>query len=327
MLGRGVNQAAAEHGPAYVWGDLLPLLWQTDLFLVNLECAVTAHLEPWGGGVAKTFYFRADPERVEALRLGRVDGAALANNHIGDFGLTGLLDTIRRLDQAGIAVAGAGGNSALAAGPARLRARERRVHLIAFADHPAEWAARPMFPGFNYTAVSVAPEAFAPVQLAIRQAKSGADLLVFSMHWGPNMRERPSDEFRRFAHRVIDAGVDVFWGHSAHILQGVEAYRGGLILYDTGDLVDDYAVDPRLRNDRSALFILQLAPAGLIGVELVPVLVSRCQANLAREEDREWVFRRVAGLSEELGTTSRVVDDRLIIPVRRAAAQATPTAT
>jgi poly-gamma-glutamate capsule biosynthesis protein CapA/YwtB (metallophosphatase superfamily) len=110
MLGRLVNRVIQAHEPQYVWGDLLPLLREADLFLINLECALTSRTEPWHDGIYKAFYFRAEPSAVEMLNAGGVDFACVANNHIGDFGADGLLETLRVLDYAGIAHAGAGGN-------------------------------------------------------------------------------------------------------------------------------------------------------------------------------------------------------------------------
>ncbi|MBA2278627.1 MAG: CapA family protein, partial [Chloroflexia bacterium] len=123
----------------------------------------------------------------------------------------------------------------------------------------------------------------------------------------PNMRARPTPEFRAFARRVIEAGADVFIGHSAHVIQGIEVWRGKPILYDAGDFIDDYAVDPELRNDRSALFLLRVAPSAIERVDLVPVQIGRCQVNRAREPERSWFARRVLGLCAELGTD--VLDD------------------
>ncbi len=141
---------------------------------------------------------------------------------------------------------------------------------------------------------------------ALAAARRKADLVLFSIHWGPNMRARPTAEFRRFARRVVEAGADIFWGHSAHVPQGVEIYWGKPILYDTGDFVDDYAVDEELRNDLSALFLLRVRPPAVEGLELVPVRIGRMQVNLARGADRDWIVRRLTELSAEFGT--RVVD-------------------
>src|SRR5215211_7965246 len=140
MLGRLVNPMIAEHGFAYPWGDLLPTVLGADCFLINLECALTDHTDRWRDGSFKPFYFRADPDVVETLRLAGVNFAALANNHAADYDMAGLLDTVGVLDDAGIGHAGAGADLAAARAPAFLTAAEWRIGVVACADHPAVWA-------------------------------------------------------------------------------------------------------------------------------------------------------------------------------------------
>ena len=301
MLGRLVNDALREHGWAHPWGSITPILWSVDAFLINLECAITSQLVRWHNGHYKPFHFRADPGAVETLRQGRVDFASLANNHIGDFGPDGILDTIAALDAAGIAHAGAGRDLGEARKPVVLDIHGFRVAIVAFADYPESWAATDA-PGLNYTPVSVIDEDFAPVADAIATARSMADAVICSIHWGPNMRERPTEEFRHFAHRVMDAGATVFWGHSAHVVQGIEFRGEGVILYDTGDFVDDYAVDSALRNDLGALFVLRLRPGGVTSVSLVPTRIEHMQVNPALGKDREWFLNRVEMLSRDMGS-------------------------
>jgi poly-gamma-glutamate synthesis protein (capsule biosynthesis protein) len=302
MLGRLMNDIIRECGVAYPWGDLLPVTRSADLCLVNLECALTAHANRWFGAQPKPFHFRAEPSAVETLRTGGVDFVSLANNHIGDFGPEGLLETIAVLDRAGIAHAGAGPTAALACAPARLMAQGCRVGVVAFADHPEEWAATDTAPGLNYAPVSLSPVDLAYVESVLADAREQADLLICSYHWGPNMCRRPTVEFRDFAHRLIGAGVDVFWGHSAHVVQGIEVVDGRLILYDTGDFLDDYATRPELRNDLSALFLLRLGPSGRARLDLVPVHIERGQVRVAWGGDRDWIVRRIAESSAEFGT-------------------------
>jgi poly-gamma-glutamate synthesis protein (capsule biosynthesis protein) len=154
----------------------------------------------------------------------------------------------------------------------------------------------------NYTPVSLAPEEFSEVTHQLALARERADLVVFSIHWGPNMRAWPTPEFRAFAHAVIDAGADVFWGHSAHVPQGVEFHRGRPILYDTGDLLDDYAVDPHLRNDLSALFFVHVRPPVVEDVEIVPVQITDLQVNLAQGHGRNWFLERFTARCAEFDT-------------------------
>lgn len=315
MLGRVVNRMIAKHGSAYPWGDILPAVRSADCFLINLECALTDHTERWSDGGYKPFYFRANPCVVETLQVAGVDFASLANNHAADFGMTGLLDTVCHLDEAGIAHAGAGVDLAAAQMPAFLTADNLRIGIVAFADHPAVWAAGSTSPGINYTPVSLASDHFGAIEHALAMARQQADLVILSIHWGPNMRVRPTSAFYAFAHRVIEAGADVFWGHSAHIVQGVEVWHGKPILYDTGDFVDDYAVDPELRNDLSGLFLLRARPPAIARIDVIPVAIDRCQVNRARGAERDWFVERFTTLCAERGTAVLATEDALTVPV------------
>lgn len=315
MLGRLVNDALRTTDPTHPWGGTLPLLREADLALVNLECALTARQERWHDhGHYKAFYFRSEPGNVGVLGAAGIDLAVLANNHVIDFGVEGMRETIRVLDRAGIAHAGAGENADEARTTARLRANGLRVAVVAFADHPAEWAAGPDEPGINF--IPIAPASLATVAEAIAGARRHADLVIASFHWGPNMRARPTEEFRRFARAVVDAGVDVFWGHSAHVVQGVEVRDGRLICYDTGDFVDDYAVDDKLRNDLSALFLVRVVDGRIARLDLVPVRIDGMRVDPATGEDRARFASAFAAYCAELGTTVDIAE-RLTIAVRR----------
>ena len=66
------------------------------------------------------------------------------------------------------------------------------------------------------------------------------------------------------AHYLIDdCGIDLIHGHSSHHIQGVETYKGKLIIYGCGDFVDDYALTPTYRNDLSAVWYVLRSLCGL----------------------------------------------------------------
>src|SRR5215210_9283906 len=301
MLGRGVNEALRTLRPEQPWGDVLPLLGAADLRIINLECAITDHKQPWTR-TPKVFHFRADPSAVEVLRAARVNGCSLANNHTLDFEQRGLLDTLEHLKVAGIRYAGAGRSRKEAARPALLAARPAdrtsRVALLAFTNNEPPFAAGPDRPGTNYLPVSLEPDVLRRVEAAVTAVReAGADTIVFSNHWGPNMVQRPSALFRRFARAVVDRGVDVYYGHSAHVFQGVEIYRGKPILYDTGDFIDDYAIHPELRNDWSFLFRVSVEGGSFVRLELTPVKLRYARIGLATGKERERILERMEGLS------------------------------
>jgi poly-gamma-glutamate synthesis protein (capsule biosynthesis protein) len=212
----------------------------------------------------------------------------------------------------GIAHAGAGHDLEAAATPAFLNVSGIKIGVVAFADHFREYAASHNSPGINWIEL----KNFERVRAAIDAArKGGADLIVFSIHWGPNMREQPTSEFIEFAHAVMDAGADIFHGHSAHLFQGIEIYKGKLILYDTGDLIDDYYVDPRLRNDQQLLFIVRATSQGIESIELVPLLIRSMQVNLAEGDEFEEISERARRLSSRFGTKTERKHDRLVVQV------------
>jgi poly-gamma-glutamate capsule biosynthesis protein CapA/YwtB (metallophosphatase superfamily) len=315
MLGRGVNEMLRTLSPEQVWGDVLPLLHSADLRIINLECALTDHERPWAR-TPKVFHFRADPSAVEVLRAARVDGCSLANNHTLDFEEQGLLDTLEHLEANYIRYAGAGRNQEEAMSPAFLETcsnHASRVALLAFTDNEPSFAAGPNRPGTNYLPVSLEPEVLRRVEAAVTAAReAGAETVIFSNHWGPNMVQRPNTLFRRFARAVIDRGADVYYGHSAHIFQGIEIYRGKPILYDTGDFIDDYAVDPRLRNDRSFLFEISLERGEFRRLKLSPVTLSFARVQLAKGSEREVILDRMVSLSAEMGTHLAHHEDQLV---------------
>ena len=306
MLGRGVADALNYHmRPEEPWGDVMPLLDAADLRIINLECAITDNERPWTR-TPKVFHFRTQPSAIETLRAARIDACSLANNHTLDFEERGLLDTLKHLDAAGIRYAGAGRNREEAADPAVLAVpadHARRVGLLAFTDNEPPFAAGTDRPGTNYLPVSLKPDVLRRVERAVSTVRQmGVDTVVFSNHWGPNMVQRPKGIFRRFARAVIDRGADIYYGHSAHVFQGVEIYRGKPILYDTGDFIDDYTVDPELRNDWSFLFRVSVEEGGFERLDLTPVKLSYARVDLATGGERETILNRMERLSAEMGT-------------------------
>jgi poly-gamma-glutamate synthesis protein (capsule biosynthesis protein) len=302
MLGRLMNEVLRDRGPAHPWGDMLPLLRSADVRLINLECVIAGGGEAWTR-TRKVFHFRADPSALSSLRVAAIDCVSLANNHVLDYGEVALEEMLQHLDSAGIAHAGAGHNRDEAFQPAILAVRGVRIAVVACTDNQPEWAATPSAAGVSFVRIAKAGPGTDTLLAAIASARAGADFVVCSIHWGPNMRQRPPPGFRTFAQWLLDSGVDLVYGHSAHVVQGIEVYRGKPILYDTGDFVDDYAVDPTLRNDRSFLFRLTIGEGRVIALDLMPVLISGCQVHQATDRDFRDTCTTMCRLSEELGTT------------------------
>lgn len=272
MLGGDVSRTLREQAPERFWSDTLPILRRADAVIANLEGPITTHERRWQRDW-KFFHFKADPAVVQILAAGNIRLVNLANNHILDYGDRGLLDTMEALDRAGIGHTGAGRNRAEAEAPRILQVRGLKVGVISATDRMRDFAATPDAPGTNYLEVRAGSPGLDWIERSVTELKhAGAALIVLSLHWGPDLRTEPSDDFRRFAHAVIERGVDVIHGHSAHVVQAIERYRHGIIIYDTGNFIDDYWRIPFQRTTWSFIFRLTVKNGRPASLQLLPVL-------------------------------------------------------
>jgi poly-gamma-glutamate synthesis protein (capsule biosynthesis protein) len=310
MLGRLVNDALTGLPPAYPWGDTLPVLLAADGVLLNLECIISDRGSPWPG---KVFTFRSDARNVEVLKAARVSAVSLANNHTLDYGPDALEDCLAALRHAGIGAAGAGRTIEDAAAAARFAAGDTTVAVVAWTDNEPGWAAGPSTPGVFYVPLDQRDARFERLLTAIARAAPACDLLIVSAHWGPNWGSHPPPDHVEAAHRFIEAGADVVFGHSPHVTRGIELYRGRPIFYGCGDFIDDYAVDERERNDHSFIAALDGEGRRLRRLVLMPTVITRFQARLARDPEQGAISDRLRLLCAERRTDAREVPEGLEI--------------
>lgn len=302
MLGRGISRRLKDHPPEWIWGDVLPVLHGSAAVIANLESPITSSTSRWRR-TCKMFHFRADPAAVGLLACGNVRFVNLANNHMMDFRARGLVDTMQNLDGAGIRYAGAGRSRAEAARPTMLGLPGLAVGLLSATDTMTAFAAGPSRPGTNVIRVDPASPDLAWMRASVAELRRrGADVVVLALHWGPNMRRSPAPRFRAFARAAIDAGVDVIHGHSAHVVQGIEIYRGRPILYDTGNFLDDYWKFPFLPDDVSFAFLLDLDAGGPQRLRMIPVRLHPAPLRIATGEDRRSIVDRLRRSSARFGT-------------------------
>jgi poly-gamma-glutamate capsule biosynthesis protein CapA/YwtB (metallophosphatase superfamily) len=296
MLGRGVaDRLARDPQHTLLAPELVEIIREADLFVLNLECCISARGEPVPGRV---FHFRAPPWAAELLaRLG-VHCVTLANNHALDFGPDALLDTLAHLDAAGIRVVGAGTDGGRARAPIVLDTGGFRLALVAFSDHPAEYAADATRPGIAYAD----PKGPLPTWLLTFAV---ADAVLVTPHWGPNMTSEPPNHVRRAAQTLIDAGATIVAGHSAHVFHGVAPH----VLYDLGDFLDDYHVDRKLRNDLGLLFFVDLTGDRL---EAIPLKLEFAHTRLATKDETTRITRRFTAACAALGTEVAEENGRIV---------------
>jgi poly-gamma-glutamate capsule biosynthesis protein CapA/YwtB (metallophosphatase superfamily) len=308
MLGRSVAQTLTRTPPqALVAPEVRATLAQADLVVLNLECCISERGRPWPAS-GKPFFFRAPPRAVELLILLGTDCVTLANNHALDYGVDALTDTLEYLAAAGIAAVGAGADLERARRPVTLAAGGLRVAVVGATDHPPDFAAGPDRPGVAFADLARQ----VPDWLLESVRAADAEVMLVTPHWGPNMTSAPVGHVRRAADALVDAGATLVAGHSAHVPHGV----AGPVLYDLGDFLDDYRVDPRLRNDLGLLFLVTLDGGGPIRLEALPLKLEYCHTRLATGEDAAWMRHRFRAACAALGTTVEEAAGRLLISWR-----------
>jgi poly-gamma-glutamate capsule biosynthesis protein CapA/YwtB (metallophosphatase superfamily) len=323
MLGRGVDQILpypgspelreryVEHARVYVdlaeavsgpipfpvdfgwpWGTALEPF--CDVRIMNLETSITVSND---FALRKGVHYRMNPRNIPCLLAAKPDVCVLANNHVLDFGRSGLEETLDVLSAAGVRVAGAGRDAARAKRPAvgPLADGRRVVVLSAGATSsgiPLDWAAGDYRSGVDVVPV-LSDDAAGNVLDRVRAAKQPGDLAVVSIHWGTNWGYDIPAEQVRFAHQLVDGGVDVVHGHSSHHPRGIEVYRRRLILYGCGDFVNDYEGirgHQPYRPDLRLAFYATLAEDGtLSSLRMIPMRTRKMRLEKASVRDAQWL--------------------------------------
>ncbi|TQV64676.1 MAG: CapA family protein [Halothiobacillaceae bacterium] len=306
--------------PAYIWGDALEVLsnLRPDARIINLETAVT-RADDWE---PKGINYRMHPGNIDCLTAAGVDCCVLANNHVLDWGASGLVETLDTLRRAGMVTVGAGRNADEAAEPAILPAPHGgRVLVFAYGESssgvPSSWAASGQRPGVNRL-TDHSDETIADIARRVAQVRRPGDIAVFSIHWGGNWGYGIDDHRRDFAHRLIDrAGLDLVHGHSSHHPLGLEVYREKLILYGCGDLINDYegiAGYEAYRAELSLLYFASLDPGSgrLARLRMAPMRMKRLQLHRAADEEVSWLHAMLVRESRLDGYAIRRLNDDVL---------------
>lgn len=228
MLDDGPGRLIAQGGdPLLPFADILKA---ADYRIGNLECPVA---ESGAALDNKIYSFRAKPGTLPVLNS-RFDAVALANNHSGDYGHEAFLDTMRHLDNAGIAHFGGGRNLVEAHRPLWIERKGLKIAVLAYNEFkPRSFEAGANWPGIAWSEDD-------QVISDIRSAKAaGADLVIPFMHWGWEREADPSERQKTLARRMIDEGAALVVGGHPHVTQGAEIYQGKPIVYSLGNFVFD----------------------------------------------------------------------------------------
>ena len=309
-------------GFAYIWGDALEELNRSaaHVRLINLETSITTSNDYWK---AKGIHYRMHPQNVAGLKAAGIDVCSLANNHVLDWGYSGLLETLATLKKVDIKITGAGGNIDEAGAAAMINiGGQSRVIVFSFglttSGIPLNWAAEKNRPGVHLLR-DLSAKSLRYIQTRVREVKRKGDIVVASIHWGGNWGYDISRKQIRFAHRLVDdIGVDVIHGHSSHHVKAIEVYKDKLILYGCGDFLNDYEGIGGYEEFRSDLALMYFATVDsatgkLIALQMTPTQIRRLKVNRASGADARWLKDTLNREGAKFGTRVKLDKDKRLI--------------
>jgi len=242
-------------------------LRNADIGFCQLECNLTTR----GVRLPQARHTHRGPVNSgTAIRAAGIDVVSFAGNHCMDWGPEGLGDTIENLQAAGLDVVGVGANIAEARRPIFRDVNGVRLAFLAYSSilPEAYWATdkragcAPLRAHTQYeqietdqpgTPARIHTFAFrddlAALVADIESARTQADCVILSLHWGIHFVPAVIADYQReVARAAIDAGAGLILGHHAHILKGIEFYRGCPVIYSLGN----FAVDLRMTAEHAA---------------------------------------------------------------------------
>jgi poly-gamma-glutamate synthesis protein (capsule biosynthesis protein) len=249
MMAGPMGKVMEKKGDGFPFAALRPTLRNADIAFGNLECCIAATGKP----IEKQFNFRAHPRTARALADAGFDIVSLANNHAWDYGRAAMLETVQRVEQAGVRTVGAGSNRAEAHQLRILKRKGMRIGFLAYLGLiPA------LLPESNREP-SLAMAHVDTIRKEVQAARDKVDILIVSLHAGQEGATKQTPRQKSFATAAIDAGADLVIGHHPHVVQSLARYKGKYIAYSLGNFVFSAA-----GRGSGSLLEVTLAPDGAI---------------------------------------------------------------
>lgn len=245
------KQRLPEKDGTLLFKDAKAILQKADIAAGNMEGALADTGETVKKKSAMNYAFRIPTRYGKLLANAGLDFMSMANNHAFDFGLPGIKSTEAALKANGIAFAGIEGRKETAI-------VERGGVKYGFC-------------AFGHNSYTIKHQQLDRVAQIIRKLKKTVDIVIVSFHGGaegtsyrhlPNGKEEFLGEdrgnLREFAHRCIDSGADVVYGHGPHVVRAMELYKGHLIAYSLGNFCTPYGINTSGISGYAPLLELQI---------------------------------------------------------------------
>ncbi|MDH7554914.1 MAG: CapA family protein [Spirochaetota bacterium] len=226
MFEWAVKDTMQRYGTEYPLKKITPFFQSFDFVMANFESPLTRSSQSL---VYQKYIFRAPPSIAFILAEAGITAVTLANNHMLDYGVTGLLDTLTSLSDAKVLYAGAGNNEITASLPVMRQLGTTRIVVLCYTQIASKEMIAKNNPGVNFFELK-------KVQEDIKKYRF-CDGVIINIHWGNEYFYYPSSKQIDIAHALIDAGADAVIGHHPHVYQGIEIYKNKPIVYSLGNFL------------------------------------------------------------------------------------------
>lgn len=262
--------------------DLLNEMRSADIMMVNNEFTYTTRGAALAG---KAYTFRGDPSRVSLLEELGIDIVSVANNHVYDYGETGLLDTLDTLRDANMPFVGAGVNIEEAKKPVYFIVGGRKIAICSATQIERTLSFTKEATGVEPGVLKcLHPEVFCQV---IREAKANSDYVIVIPHWGTEGNLHYGADQTALARSFVEAGADVIIGGHTHCLQTVEYMDDVPIFYSLGNYW--FSITGETPADYSTgLAQIKITKDGQIDAYFIPCKFASGVTSLLNKEDKAY---------------------------------------
>lgn len=246
---RAVNFQTLKHGD-FLWPYRYTASYvkDADLTFINLETPLLKDCPMTTEGMI----FCGSNRHVEGLLAAGVDVVSLANNHAGNHGTAGVMETQALLERAGIGVTGIKG--ALYKDIRGLRFAFLGYNDIGAPEKSISWAEKEH------------------IKEEINTARKNANVVIVTYHWGVEYHDQPDERQKDLGHFTIDSGADIVIGNHPHWIQPIEFYKGKLITYAHGNYIFDQMWSEKTREGVIGKYVFY--DTRLIDVQYSPLVIN-----------------------------------------------------
>lgn len=258
-----------------------------DILFGNLETTLSSH----GKRKKKAVFLRSSPDNVKYLKDVDFDVLNIANNHILDLGMEGFNSTLEILKKKDLNFIGA----SIDASSSNQLILERNGVKFGFLGYTTG-----RFKVSKNISINKLKEE--KIFADIESLKDECDFIIISLHWGTEFVYYPSPQQIDFAHKLIDRGVSLILGHHPHVIQGIEKYRNGLIVYSLGNF--QFRSRPtQSKTKESIILCVDFDREEIKKYEILPVEIDEdFLPKLVDEPKRGEILKHISDLSQAISS-------------------------